>query len=165
MCDCGPQVKPSLIALHAFPQVQGLKCTVAKKPTSKKAEQALRRRARGAIYGLPHTLPLPSRLVPLPIPTLFPFPETRLLSYQAHTVFARHSKFGTFEVPTEFFNTSQKAPAAVAPNEAMGQARRHDTHLAARLAIHMCMCMCLCIAIQSLPVPLCSSVASTVMSR
>ena len=70
--DCGPQVKPSILPPHAYPQVQGLKCTMAKKPTSKKPEQALRRRARGAIYSLPHTLPLPSCLVPLPIPTLLP---------------------------------------------------------------------------------------------
>ena len=42
---------------------------------------------------------------------------------QDHKVFARHKKFGTFQVPKEFLNTHEKAPAAVAP-KAVRQARR-----------------------------------------
>ena len=42
---------------------------------------------------------------------------------QDHKVFARHNKFGTFEVPKEFLNTHEKASAAVAP-KAVRQARR-----------------------------------------
>eukprot|EP00964_Phaeocystis_antarctica_P133792 scaffold98023_cov84-Phaeocystis_antarctica.AAC.1 len=44
-------------------------------------------------------------------------------SMQDHKVFARHNKFGTFEVPKEFLNTHEKASAAAAP-KAVRQARR-----------------------------------------
>ena len=46
---------------------------------------------------------------------------------QDHKVFARHNKFGTFEVPKEFLNTHEKASAAVAPK-------------AVRQACRACMC-------------------------
>eukprot|EP00964_Phaeocystis_antarctica_P163560 scaffold139965_cov118-Phaeocystis_antarctica.AAC.2 len=42
---------------------------------------------------------------------------------QDHKVFARHNKFGTFQVPKEFLNTHEKASAAVAPIKAVRQAR------------------------------------------
>ena len=42
---------------------------------------------------------------------------------QDHKVFARHNKFGTFEVPKEFLNTHEKASVTVAP-KAVRQARR-----------------------------------------
>ena len=35
-----------------------------------------------------------------------------------------HSKFGTFQVPKEFLNTNKKAPAAVAPKQAVRQVRQ-----------------------------------------
>ena len=37
------------------------------------------------------------------------------LEIQDHKVFARHNKFGTFQVPKEFLNTNQKASAVAAP--------------------------------------------------
>ena len=40
-----------------------------------------------------------------------------------HGVFAVHSKFGTFQVPDEFLNMDEKAPAAVAPKQAVRQVR------------------------------------------
>ena len=42
---------------------------------------------------------------------------------QDQKIFARHDKFGTFQVPKEFL-TNQKAPVAVAPNKAVQQACR-----------------------------------------
>ena len=61
-------------------------------------------------------------------------------SMQDQKVFARHNKFGTFEVPKEFLNTHEKASVAVAP-KAVQQARRacmcppwHNTCCAVRTA-------------------------------
>ena len=61
-------------------------------------------------------------------------------SVQDYKVFARHNKFGTFEVPKEFLNTHEKASVAVAP-KAVQQARRacmcppwHNTCCAVRTA-------------------------------
>ena len=52
------------------PQERGLRPVVAKKPVSKKAEQAHRRRARDSIWPpSPHTLPISAHLEPLPIPS------------------------------------------------------------------------------------------------
>ena len=61
--------------------------------------------------------------------SLHPIYTTRLfrpvsLLLQGYKVFARHAKFGTFQVPKEFLNTNKKDPAAVAPKKAVRQARR-----------------------------------------
>ena len=75
---------------------------------------------------------------------LFPFQiynknlQTSLF-LQDHKVFAHHAKFGTFEVPKEFLNTNQKAPAAVSL-KAVRQARAPGMHvpsLAPSLARHV----------------------------
>ena len=74
----------------------------------------------------------PSPQLPLCAPALVPHiplpPEARhdsgdISTYQGHGVFAVHSKFGTFQVPKEFLNTNKKAPAAVAPKQAVRQVR------------------------------------------
>ena len=63
---------------------------------------------------------------------------------QDHKVFARHKKFGTFQVPKEFLNTNKQASAAVAPKRTVRQARQsfacplwHDMHM------HMCRAACI----------------------
>ena len=67
-------------------------------------------------------------------------PKSVSLLSQDHTVFARHEKFGMFQVPNEFLNTNKQAPAAVvAPKKAVRQARRaysvYGIRRAARAAI------------------------------
>ena len=72
----------------------------------------------------PTLSPRPSRRVSSSPAYTHLLPEIQFLLYQDHGVFARHSKFGTFQVPKEFLNTNKKAPAAVAPKKAVQQARR-----------------------------------------
>ena len=66
-------------------------------------------------------------------------PQKYSLLPQDHTVFARHEKFGMFQVPNEFLNTNKQAPAAVAPKKSVRQARRaysvYGIRRAARAAI------------------------------
>ena len=67
--------------------------------------------------------------------SLHPIYTTRLfrpvsLLLQGYKVFARHAKFGTFQVPKEFLNTNKgvntnkRDPAAVAPKTMVRHARR-----------------------------------------
>ena len=84
--------------------------------------------------------------------SLHPIYTTRLfrpvsLLLQGYKVFARHAKFGTFQVPKEFLNTNKKAPAAVAP-KAVRQAR---WACMCSLSDITCACACTCVARPALP--------------
>ena len=94
-------------------QACDVKVSVARPPHSRQPLTGLLTSAITAPC-LPH--------IPLP-------PETRhdsgnIIYPQGHGVFAVHSKFGTFQVPKEFLNTNKKAPAAVAPKQAVRQVRQ-----------------------------------------
>ena len=102
--------------------------TVAKKAVIKRTEQAHRSRVRNpfplpplpAHIGAPSSNPAHIETYRAPPPTHRSIPEIQhnllrvSFQLQDHKVFARHEKFGTFQVPKEFLNTNKQAPAAVA---------------------------------------------------
>ena len=105
--------------------------TVAKKAVIKRTEQAHRSRVRNpfplpplpAHIGAPSSNPAHIDTYRAPTHTslhLNSIPEIQhnllrvSFQLQDHKVFARHEKFGTFQVPKEFLNTNKQAPAAVA---------------------------------------------------
>ena len=97
---------------------------VAKKAVNKKTEQARPPVACDPVTTLappyPHLEPPPASTAHFERPLLHQCISFHLKhnmtgpaspSMQDHKVFARHNKFGTFEVPKEFLNTNNNAPA------------------------------------------------------
>ena len=68
-------VKSPLTPHRWHTQEQRLRLVVAKKPVSKKAEQVLRRRARGLVASLPHPAHISAHFEPLPIPAHLELPR------------------------------------------------------------------------------------------